>query len=72
MYVVIDKVVISRFSLKLAFFSDILTLANVGVNYSFLPALMYSISALTLINFLCVFSSDHVIVISSHASFLHI
>ena len=51
----IIKVAILHLSLKLSFFSDMLTLANVGVSRFFLHVLMYLISALTFINFLCFF-----------------
>ena len=61
----IIKVLIFHLSLKLPFFSDMFTLANVGVSRSFLHVLMYLISALTLINVLCVFSSDRITVIIS-------
>ena len=66
----IIKVAIFHLSIKLAFFSNMLTLANVGVSRSFLHVLMYLIPALTFINFLCVFSSDGIIAIIPYPCFL--
>ena len=68
--VFINEVAIFHFSLKPTFFSDMLNLANVGVS-SFLHDLMYLISVLAFINFLCDFSRDRITVVISCICFFY-